>query len=135
MVMRDGKQLVLIENSNPIRGYRLNWFEDVKRQSLGVNLRKTAVALPFSVPEPLPVPVVPLPPAPEPLPIPSPTPDPAPQPALVVPPPAVPEPLPAPLPEPVVANVSTRFCTRCGTRYAAAACPQCGATPFGNGAA
>jgi hypothetical protein len=38
--MRDGKQLVLIENFNPIRGKRLSWLEDPKRRTLGVNLRQ-----------------------------------------------------------------------------------------------
>ncbi len=41
MVLRNGRQIVFIENSNPIRGRKLSWFNDPKRKDLGVNLHKT----------------------------------------------------------------------------------------------
>jgi type IV secretory pathway TraG/TraD family ATPase VirD4 len=61
MVMRDGKQLVLIENYNPIRAKRLSWLDDEKRRALGVNLRQPApvelptAPVPLSPPAPAPV--------------------------------------------------------------------------------
>jgi hypothetical protein len=56
MVMRDGRELVLIENFNPIRGRRLSWLDDDKRRQLGINLRKPApvISPPISAPAPLP---------------------------------------------------------------------------------
>lgn len=41
MVLRDNKQLVMIENFNPIRGKKINWFEDDAIKTLGVNLQKS----------------------------------------------------------------------------------------------
>jgi|TARA_B100001105_G_C22400368_1_gene449080 type IV secretion system protein VirD4 len=39
MVMRKGKQLLFIENSNPISARRVNWFESDSLRGLGVNLQ------------------------------------------------------------------------------------------------
>jgi len=40
MVMRDGKQLVFIENSNPIQGKKALWFADPRFKTLGTNLHE-----------------------------------------------------------------------------------------------
>ncbi|MDD2800024.1 MAG: type IV secretory system conjugative DNA transfer family protein [Methylococcales bacterium] len=40
MVMRDGKQLVFIENSNPIQGKKALWFDDPRFKTLGANLHE-----------------------------------------------------------------------------------------------
>lgn len=40
MVMRDGKQLVFIENSNPIQGKKALWFNDPRFKTLGTNLHE-----------------------------------------------------------------------------------------------
>ena len=42
MVLRDHKQLVLIENYNPIRGRKISWFDDAPLKTLGVNLRNSS---------------------------------------------------------------------------------------------
>jgi type IV secretion system protein VirD4 len=40
MVMREGKELVFVENFNPIQARRLSWLEDPKLRTLGINLRQ-----------------------------------------------------------------------------------------------
>lgn len=40
MVMRKGKQLLFVDNSNPIDARRVNWFESDSLRGLGVNLQK-----------------------------------------------------------------------------------------------
>ena len=39
MVLRDNKQLVIIENFNPIPGKKLVWYQNESLKRLGVNLR------------------------------------------------------------------------------------------------
>jgi type IV secretion system protein VirD4 len=48
MVMREGKELVFVENFNPIQGRRLSWLEDPKFRTLGINLRE-----PLQAPRPV----------------------------------------------------------------------------------
>jgi type IV secretion system protein VirD4 len=98
MVMREARQLILIENYNPIRGKRLSWLEDPKRRELGINLRAPAPL------RQLPEPMVKIP-------------------ELVapIPGPVVPEPVAA---APILPPV---FCTKCGLRHEDATCPRCGA--------
>ena len=38
-VLNLSKELVFVENSNPISGKKITWYDDPKLQSLGVNLR------------------------------------------------------------------------------------------------
>ena len=53
MVLRDNKQLVLIENSNPIPCKKVPWYENEKLKGLGVNLRsQESEALPAPEGEP-----------------------------------------------------------------------------------
>lgn len=53
MVLRDNKQLVLIENSNPIPCKKVPWYENEKLKGLGVNLRsQESEALPAPEVEP-----------------------------------------------------------------------------------
>ena len=40
MVLRKHQVLLLIENCNPIAGFRVNWFKDAKLKTLGVDLRE-----------------------------------------------------------------------------------------------
>ena len=39
MMMRDGKQVVLVDNFNPVPGYKVPWFENPELAKLGHNLR------------------------------------------------------------------------------------------------
>jgi len=39
MMMRENKQVVLIENFNPVPGYKVPWFRDPELSKLGHNLR------------------------------------------------------------------------------------------------
>lgn len=39
MVLRDNKQLVIVENFNPIQGKKVLWYEDKNLKSLGISLR------------------------------------------------------------------------------------------------
>jgi type IV secretion system protein VirD4 len=40
MRLREGQQLILIENTNPIMAQKIKWFEDPEMSAKGVNLHK-----------------------------------------------------------------------------------------------
>ena len=40
MVMRKGQQLLVVEEVNPIKAQRSNWFADPELKALGVNLHQ-----------------------------------------------------------------------------------------------
>ena len=42
MVLRDNKELLFVETSNPIQARKVPWFEDEALRALGINLRKQA---------------------------------------------------------------------------------------------
>ena len=42
MVLRDNKELLFVETSNPIQARKVPWFEDEALRGLGINLRNQA---------------------------------------------------------------------------------------------
>lgn len=45
MRLPHNKQLILVENLNPISGYKLPWFNDPELKNLGNNLHKQIIKL------------------------------------------------------------------------------------------